>query len=173
MANGPQFLKPSELIDKLNLVEGMQVADLGCGNLGFFIIRGEEIEIGFAYGIRQVVDSHEPQNRRAGPQVAALPILEIDVVRDVVQQRAQQVALVGQSLFGVVLASAQGFDSVNLMPIEPRDAKSLKRLSQFRNKRLAQLAILSFPRKRTLYVNDLILVIRQLPYAVYECTEIH
>ena len=35
---GAQFLKPQEVIASLNITEGMKVADLGCGNLGYFII---------------------------------------------------------------------------------------------------------------------------------------
>jgi len=33
-----QFLKPQEVIAKCQIKEGMHVADLGCGNLGYFII---------------------------------------------------------------------------------------------------------------------------------------
>lgn len=33
-----QFLKSEDVISKIDLVEGMNVADLGCGNLGYFII---------------------------------------------------------------------------------------------------------------------------------------
>lgn len=38
VSGGTQFLKPQELIAKLSITEGMHVADLGCGNLGYFII---------------------------------------------------------------------------------------------------------------------------------------
>ena len=35
---GTQFLKPQDVIAKAQIIEGMKVADLGCGNLGYFII---------------------------------------------------------------------------------------------------------------------------------------
>ncbi len=35
---GTQFLKPRDIIAKAEIIEGMKVADLGCGNLGYFII---------------------------------------------------------------------------------------------------------------------------------------
>jgi len=37
-SGGTQFLKPQDLIKKAEITEGMHVADLGCGNLGYFII---------------------------------------------------------------------------------------------------------------------------------------
>jgi len=38
VSGGTQFLKPQEVLASLNVIEGMKVADLGCGNLGYFII---------------------------------------------------------------------------------------------------------------------------------------
>jgi ubiquinone/menaquinone biosynthesis C-methylase UbiE len=38
ISGGAQFLNPKEIIEKVGLIEGMKVADLGCGNLGYFII---------------------------------------------------------------------------------------------------------------------------------------
>ncbi len=35
---GTQFLNPQEVINSVKITEGMKVADLGCGNLGYFII---------------------------------------------------------------------------------------------------------------------------------------
>ena len=35
---GAQFIKPQEIINKCQIFEGMQVADLGCGNLGYFVL---------------------------------------------------------------------------------------------------------------------------------------
>lgn len=36
--SGAQFISPQEIISKCQIIEGMQVADLGCGNLGYFVI---------------------------------------------------------------------------------------------------------------------------------------
>jgi len=38
VAGGTQFIKPQEIIDKCQLTQGQHVADLGCGNLGYFVI---------------------------------------------------------------------------------------------------------------------------------------
>ena len=36
--SGVQFINKEEIIKKIDLTEGMTIADLGCGNLGYFII---------------------------------------------------------------------------------------------------------------------------------------
>ncbi len=38
IGGGTQFLNPQEIINSVKIIEGMRVADLGCGNLGYFII---------------------------------------------------------------------------------------------------------------------------------------
>jgi len=38
VSGGTQFLKPQEVFAKVKLIEGMKVADLGTGNLGYFVI---------------------------------------------------------------------------------------------------------------------------------------
>lgn len=53
ISGGGQFLTPKEIIDKAGLIEGMKVADFGCGNLGYFIIPAAKIigKTGTAYAV--------------------------------------------------------------------------------------------------------------------------
>jgi len=53
VSGGAQFLNPKEILDKLQLTEGMTVADLGCGNLGYFIIPAAKLigKEGKAYAV--------------------------------------------------------------------------------------------------------------------------
>jgi ubiquinone/menaquinone biosynthesis C-methylase UbiE len=53
ISGGAQFLNPQEVIEKVSLIEGMKVADLGCGNLGYFIIPMAKVvgKTGKAYAI--------------------------------------------------------------------------------------------------------------------------
>ncbi|MCX6740641.1 MAG: class I SAM-dependent methyltransferase [Candidatus Parcubacteria bacterium] len=52
-SGGLQFLDPKEVLDKVGLIQGMKVADLGCGNLGHFIIPAARIvgKDGLAYAV--------------------------------------------------------------------------------------------------------------------------
>jgi ubiquinone/menaquinone biosynthesis C-methylase UbiE len=38
VSGGTQFIKPQEVINKCQITQGMHVADLGCGNLGYFVL---------------------------------------------------------------------------------------------------------------------------------------
>ena len=53
ISGGAQFINPQEIINKVGLVEGMKIADLGCGNLGYFIIPMAKVigKEGVAYGV--------------------------------------------------------------------------------------------------------------------------
>lgn len=53
ISGGAQFLNPKEIIAKVGLIEGMKVADFGCGNLGFFIIPAAKVvgKTGTAYAV--------------------------------------------------------------------------------------------------------------------------
>lgn len=53
ISGGAQFINPQEIINKAGLVEGMTIADLGCGNLGYFIIPMAKVigKEGIAYGV--------------------------------------------------------------------------------------------------------------------------
>ncbi|MDD5341661.1 MAG: class I SAM-dependent methyltransferase [Patescibacteria group bacterium] len=53
ISGGTQFLNPKEIIEQLGLIEGMKVADLGCGNLGSFIIPAAKAvgKSGLAYAV--------------------------------------------------------------------------------------------------------------------------
>ncbi|OGY41579.1 MAG: hypothetical protein A2Y82_01135 [Candidatus Buchananbacteria bacterium RBG_13_36_9] len=53
VSGGAQFIKPQEIIEKIQLTEGMKIADLGCGNLGYFIIPTAKIigKSGTAYAV--------------------------------------------------------------------------------------------------------------------------
>ena len=66
------------------------------GGLGVFA--GEKVEVRFAHGFFRVFKAEFPGKRLADFQETRLPVFEIDVVRNVVEQRAQQVALVSQRL---------------------------------------------------------------------------
>jgi len=50
---GTQFLNPQEILEKLQITEGMTIADLGCGNLGYFIIPSAKLvgKKGKAYAV--------------------------------------------------------------------------------------------------------------------------
>jgi len=53
VSGGTQFLKPQEVLAKVQLTEGMKVADLGCGNLGYFVIPAAKLigKEGIAYAV--------------------------------------------------------------------------------------------------------------------------
>jgi ubiquinone/menaquinone biosynthesis C-methylase UbiE len=53
ISGGAQFLNPQEIFDKINLIQGMKIADLGCGNLGYFILPAAKIvgKEGIAYAV--------------------------------------------------------------------------------------------------------------------------
>jgi len=53
ISGGAQFINPQEIINKVGLVEGMKIADLGTGNLGYFIIPMAKVigKEGVAYGV--------------------------------------------------------------------------------------------------------------------------
>ncbi|MCX6743134.1 MAG: hypothetical protein NT116_02750, partial [Candidatus Parcubacteria bacterium] len=53
VSGGTQFLKPQEVLAKVPLTEGMKVADLGCGNLGYFVIPAAKLigKEGIAYAV--------------------------------------------------------------------------------------------------------------------------
>ncbi len=52
-SGGTQFINPQDVIQMAGLTEGMKVADLGCGNIGYFIIPIAKAigKDGIAYGI--------------------------------------------------------------------------------------------------------------------------
>jgi ubiquinone/menaquinone biosynthesis C-methylase UbiE len=54
VSGGAQFIKPQQILEKMQLIEDMKVADLGCGNLGYFVIPVAKV-IG-KKGIAYVVD---------------------------------------------------------------------------------------------------------------------
>lgn len=58
VSGGLQFLNPQEVLAKVGIIAGMKVADLGCGNLGFFIIPAAGL-VG-KEGIAYAVDILEP-----------------------------------------------------------------------------------------------------------------
>jgi len=53
VSGGTQFLKPQEVLAKVKLTEGMKVADLGTGNLGYFVIPVAKLigKEGIAYAV--------------------------------------------------------------------------------------------------------------------------
>ncbi|MFA5187794.1 MAG: methyltransferase domain-containing protein [Patescibacteria group bacterium] len=53
VSGGAQFLNPKEILGKLQITEGMTIADLGCGNLGYFIIPAAKLigKEGKAYAV--------------------------------------------------------------------------------------------------------------------------
>jgi ubiquinone/menaquinone biosynthesis C-methylase UbiE len=53
ISGGLKFLNQQEVFDKINLRQGMKVACLGCGNLGYFIIPAAKIigQDGIAYAV--------------------------------------------------------------------------------------------------------------------------
>ena len=53
VSGGTQFLNPQEIFAKLQIGEGMTIADLGCGNLGYFIIPAAKLigKEGIAYAV--------------------------------------------------------------------------------------------------------------------------
>ncbi len=38
VSGGTQFINPQDVINKCQIVQGMHIADLGCGNLGYFVL---------------------------------------------------------------------------------------------------------------------------------------
>ena len=58
VSGGTQFLKPQEIFAKAQIIEGMKVADLGCGNLGYFAIPAAKL-VG-KEGIVYAVDIQKP-----------------------------------------------------------------------------------------------------------------
>jgi ubiquinone/menaquinone biosynthesis C-methylase UbiE len=53
ISGGAQFLKPQEIFAKVQIIEGMKVADLGCGNLGYFAIPAAKLvgKAGLVYAV--------------------------------------------------------------------------------------------------------------------------
>lgn len=43
VSGGNTLLKPREILDRLNITQGMQVADLGCGSAGYFTLMAAEM----------------------------------------------------------------------------------------------------------------------------------
>ena len=67
ISGGTQFLNPKEIINKAGLIEGMKVADFGCGNLGYFIIPAAKIvgKTGTAYAVDILKTALESVRSRA------------------------------------------------------------------------------------------------------------
>lgn len=67
ISGGTQFLNPKEILEKVGLIEGMKVADLGCGNLGYFIIPAAKIvgKTGTAYAVDILKTALESVRSRA------------------------------------------------------------------------------------------------------------
>ncbi|MBN1325568.1 class I SAM-dependent methyltransferase [Candidatus Falkowbacteria bacterium] len=67
ISGGAQFLNPKEILEKVSLIEGMKVADLGCGNLGYFIIPAAKIvgKTGAAYAVDILKTALESVRSRA------------------------------------------------------------------------------------------------------------
>ncbi len=67
ISGGAQFLNPKEIIEKIGLIEGMKVADFGCGNLGYFIIPAAKVigKTGTAYAVDILKTTLESVRSRA------------------------------------------------------------------------------------------------------------
>jgi len=70
-SGGTQFIKPQEIIDSLNIIQGMKVADLGCGNLGYFVMPISKIvgKDGLVYAVdilKPVLDGVESRAKLEG-----------------------------------------------------------------------------------------------------------
>jgi ubiquinone/menaquinone biosynthesis C-methylase UbiE len=67
ISGGAQFLNPKEIIEKVGLIEGMKVADFGCGNLGYFIIPAAKAvgKTGTAYAVDILKTALESVRSRA------------------------------------------------------------------------------------------------------------
>ena len=67
VSGGAQFLNPKEIIAKVGLIEGMKVADFGCGNLGYFIIPAAKVigKGGTAYAVDILKTALESVRSRA------------------------------------------------------------------------------------------------------------
>jgi len=71
VSGGTQFLKPQEVFAKVKLIEGMQVADLGTGNLGYFVIPAAKLvgKEGKVYAVdilKSVLDAVRSMSKLAG-----------------------------------------------------------------------------------------------------------
>lgn len=98
ISGGAQFLNPNEIIEKVGLIEGMKVADFGCGNLGYFIIPAAKIvgKTGTAYAVdilKTVLESVRSRAKLEGltnletiwanledPTSIKIPVESLDVV---------------------------------------------------------------------------------------------
>jgi ubiquinone/menaquinone biosynthesis C-methylase UbiE len=79
MPEATQLLNPKEVLSRLNLTEGMQIADLGCGNLGYFIIPAAQLvgKKGKAYA----VDVLEPVLDAVRNKAKLLGLVNLETVR--------------------------------------------------------------------------------------------
>jgi len=71
VSGGTQFLKPQEVYEKIKIIEGMKVADLGCGNLGYFAIPAAKLvgKEGKVYAVdilKSVLDAVRSMAKLAG-----------------------------------------------------------------------------------------------------------
>ncbi len=108
---------------------------VGQGLEGMFV--GEEVDVGLADGVARILQSEEARHGLIDAQEAAAGILEIDVVRQVIHERVQQVAFplqahVGGGKFGGAIANAPLQIGLGLAKLLLRPAKGAEEGSNSR-----------------------------------------